>query len=251
MLASVDSEAAYRWVGVLIAVALGHFILTMRERYRAELAGWMDSLRASHQDLADALARSATDDGRARIGRAPPARGRGDAAQDLRRRPGQTSPSPACPTARRSRSTANSSRPASPVKKSSALQPSSLGRWDPQQPARTGAGAARAWHVRNFETELRTKDGPVVPSLVSATMVELGGEQCVISIARDISELKRTERELRAAREALSAEVRELEASQARLRDEIAERTFAQTAPGGERGDAAQDVRDQPRLDRN
>src|SRR5256885_16530737 len=43
-----------------MAAMLGHFILLMREQHRAELAGWMDRLRASHQELADALAQSAT-----------------------------------------------------------------------------------------------------------------------------------------------------------------------------------------------
>jgi PAS domain-containing protein len=53
-------ETFYRLAGVLVAVALGHFILLMRARHRAELAGWMESLRKSHQELADALAQSAT-----------------------------------------------------------------------------------------------------------------------------------------------------------------------------------------------
>ncbi len=83
--------------------------------------------------------------------------------------------------------------------------------------------------VRNFEIELRTKDGRLIPHLFSATVANVAGEPCVIAIVHDISPLKLTERKLIATREALSAEVRELEASQARLRDEIAERTFAQT----------------------
>jgi hypothetical protein len=50
-----------------------------------------------------------------------------------------------------------------------------------------------------------------VPCLVSATTVELGGEECVISITHDISVRKRVERELSAAREALAVELSELE----------------------------------------
>ena len=45
----------------------------------------------------------------------------------------------------------------------------------------------------------------VVPFLCSSALVELGGEQCVVSTMRDISELKQTERELIAAREAALA----------------------------------------------
>ena len=71
--------------------------------------------------------------------------------------------------------------------------------------------------MRNFETELRNKDGRLVPSLVSATMVELGGEQCVISMARDITELKRTQHELTEAREALAVELRKLEENRRQL----------------------------------
>src|ERR1700730_827606 len=58
--APVDSQIVYRWLGVLVAVVLGHFILAMREWYQAELAGRLEKLSQSHQDLTDALARSET-----------------------------------------------------------------------------------------------------------------------------------------------------------------------------------------------
>jgi len=56
--------------------------------------------------------------------------------------------------------------------------------------------------VRNLEAGIRMKDGSVVPHLISAVAVELDGEQCVLSVDRDIAEIKQTERELIAAREA-------------------------------------------------
>ena len=248
--APVDPRLAYRWAGVLIAAALGHFILTMRERHRAELAGWMDSLRTSHQELADALARSATIMTEREL-----AERRLREGEEMLRKVFDAAPDNIAITRMSDGATLEVNREflktgytREEVLGVATVKPGPLG---PAASAQLVRELRAHGTVRNFETELRNKDGRLVPSLVSATMVEFGGEQCVISMARDISELKRTERELRAAREALAAEVRELEASQARLRDEVAERTLAQTAPGGERGDAAQDIRDQPRLDRD
>ena len=59
--------------------------------------------------------------------------------------------------------------------------------------------------VRNMEVDFRLKDGTVVPNLVSATTAELNGEKCVITFSRDIGKIKKTENELRAAREAALA----------------------------------------------
>lgn len=59
--------------------------------------------------------------------------------------------------------------------------------------------------VRSMEIDIRTKSGAIVPNLVSATIVEINGEPCIASFTRDISRLKRTENELRAAREAALA----------------------------------------------
>ncbi|MFZ0887842.1 MAG: response regulator [Candidatus Binataceae bacterium] len=59
--------------------------------------------------------------------------------------------------------------------------------------------------VHNFEADFRMKDGNIVPCRISATMIELDGEPCVLSISSSIARLKRTERELIAAREAALA----------------------------------------------
>jgi two-component system sensor histidine kinase/response regulator len=56
--------------------------------------------------------------------------------------------------------------------------------------------------VRNVEAGLRMKDGSIVPHLISGVLVDLDGELCILSVARDITEIKQTERELIAAREA-------------------------------------------------
>ena len=43
--------------------------------------------------------------------------------------------------------------------------------------------------VRNFETTFRTASGSTFPALISAVVLELGGRECALSIARDITDL--------------------------------------------------------------
>ncbi|MFZ0680619.1 PAS domain S-box protein [Candidatus Binatus sp.] len=44
--------------------------------------------------------------------------------------------------------------------------------------------------VRNFETTFRTASGGTFPALISAVVLELGGRECALSIARDITDLE-------------------------------------------------------------
>jgi diguanylate cyclase (GGDEF)-like protein/PAS domain S-box-containing protein len=44
--------------------------------------------------------------------------------------------------------------------------------------------------VHGFETSMRRKDGSIVTVLVSGKVIEMGGEQCVIAVAHDITEQK-------------------------------------------------------------
>jgi two-component system, cell cycle sensor histidine kinase and response regulator CckA len=55
--------------------------------------------------------------------------------------------------------------------------------------------------VRNLEADFRLKDGSVKTGLMSATIIELEGELCILSIARDISDRKQSEEALRASEE--------------------------------------------------
>src|SRR5262249_30373531 len=82
--------------------------------------------------------------------------------------------------------------------------------------------------VRNFETEFKHRNGSVTPYLMSASVVEVDGRTCIISAARDISDLKGIQTQLIAAREALSTRVEALRRNQELLRAEIAERELAQ-----------------------
>ncbi|MFI5353106.1 MAG: response regulator [Candidatus Binatales bacterium] len=59
--------------------------------------------------------------------------------------------------------------------------------------------------VRNMEIAFRNKDGSVLPCLLSATLFELRGHVCCLTVTRDISALKATERQLVEAREAALA----------------------------------------------
>jgi PAS domain S-box-containing protein len=59
--------------------------------------------------------------------------------------------------------------------------------------------------IRNMEADFRASDGGKIEALLSAEVVELNGEQCVVTLTRDIAERKQMERELVAAREAALA----------------------------------------------
>jgi PAS domain S-box-containing protein len=224
---SLGPQDAYGYLSVAAAIILGHFMLAMRARHRAELAEWMDSLQASHQALVGALAQSATI-----MAERESAERRLREGEEMLRKVFDAAPDNIVINRMSDGATLEVNRQFLKTgytrEEVLGVSTAKIGRWPPDQ-LRMLIGELRArGTVRNFETELRNKDGRLVPSLIAATLVELGGEQCVISMSRDIGELKRTERELRAAREALSAEVHQLEASQATLRSEIAERELAQ-----------------------
>ena len=63
----------------------------------------------------------------------------------------------------------------------------------------------RTNEVRNLEVTFRRKDGVERPALISAVNLELQGQLCCLTIAREISDLKMTQRELVSAREAALA----------------------------------------------
>jgi two-component system, sensor histidine kinase and response regulator len=66
---------------------------------------------------------------------------------------------------------------------------------------RTVRELLRNGSFQNLETDLRTKQGQLIPCLLSAKLVEVAGERYVVGIARDISELKETERRLQQSEE--------------------------------------------------
>jgi PAS domain S-box-containing protein len=56
--------------------------------------------------------------------------------------------------------------------------------------------------VRNFETTFRTASGSTFPALISAVVLELGGRECALSIARDITDLEAARQKALAASKA-------------------------------------------------
>ncbi|QOX77828.1 PAS domain S-box protein [Trichlorobacter lovleyi] len=59
--------------------------------------------------------------------------------------------------------------------------------------------------IRNLEAEFRRKDGSFITGQMSARVITVNGEQCLLNITRDISERKKYEEELKQARQAAEA----------------------------------------------
>lgn len=94
-----------------------------------------------------------------------------------------------------------------------------LGLW-PDQQERNMVWADVHTHggVDNVEIRLRRKDGSVLYGLGSAKGIKVAGEDCVLSIVRDITERKQAELKLRKSNEDLAAAHRELVAVGEKMR---------------------------------
>ncbi|MDA8427495.1 MAG: PAS domain S-box protein, partial [Treponema sp.] len=76
--------------------------------------------------------------------------------------------------------------------------PGDLGIWVREEDRRRLLqGLLETGEVENLEAEFRKKDGSTTIGLMSARVLEIGGERCIISITRDMGEWKRTQDELR------------------------------------------------------
>ncbi len=72
---------------------------------------------------------------------------------------------------------------------------------NPQQGQEMVAIALDQGRVSNFELDVLSKAGQIVPYQVSAVVSEIDGETCLISMSRDITQRKQMERDLITARE--------------------------------------------------
>jgi PAS domain S-box-containing protein len=74
--------------------------------------------------------------------------------------------------------------------------------------SRVGVALAKHGKAHNVEVRFRKRDGETSPTLVSASILELGGYDCVLVIMRDISALKQAEAQIVAASVAAQAATR-------------------------------------------
>ncbi|MDR3588204.1 MAG: diguanylate cyclase [Negativicutes bacterium] len=94
-----------------------------------------------------------------------------------------------------------------------------LGIWvDCQDRDRLVAGLANHGAVENLEARYRRKDGSVFYGLTSAKGIQVAGEDCLLSIVRDITERKQAELSLEKSNEELNAAHDELIAAEEELR---------------------------------
>lgn len=69
---------------------------------------------------------------------------------------------------------------------------------NPEDRSRLVKGLLENGVVTNLEAQFRCKDGRLTTALMSARVIEVDGEQCILSITRDISERKQRELEMEA-----------------------------------------------------
>jgi two-component system cell cycle sensor histidine kinase/response regulator CckA len=76
---------------------------------------------------------------------------------------------------------------------------------NPEDRARLIKGLHARGVVKDLEATFRMKDGQTRAGLMSAKIIEINGQRCILSVTRDISQRKQTERALRRTNELLQA----------------------------------------------
>lgn len=79
----------------------------------------------------------------------------------------------------------------------------------PEETQRLRDGLKENGKVSNLESHLRKKNGEIVIGLMSATVITIRGERCVLSITRDITERKKAEDLVKSLNEYLETKVLE------------------------------------------
>jgi PAS domain S-box-containing protein len=83
------------------------------------------------------------------------------------------------------------------------------------------AGLMADGYVDNLEARFRRKDGTVTTALMSARVIDIEGEPCILSVTRDISERKAAEAELRRRERQLEGLLQERERNLELLGDSL------------------------------
>jgi len=71
----------------------------------------------------------------------------------------------------------------------------------PEDRAKLVKGLKEKGEVKNLEAEFRMKNGRIITGLMSASIIELDGEQCILSITRDITDIKKAQNEIKVSEE--------------------------------------------------
>jgi PAS domain S-box-containing protein len=96
---------------------------------------------------------------------------------------------------------------------------------DPQQRVRLNQKLLNAGKLENEEVNVRNRSGQIIPSSISARVITINGEACVITFTRDISEQKRIEEEIRRQNRELQAASELIQQHAAELEERVADRT--------------------------
>jgi PAS domain S-box-containing protein len=98
-----------------------------------------------------------------------------------------------------------------------------LGLWaDPGERRRLVTALERGGIVREWEFSGQTRDGQVQVTSLSAELIQVGGETCLLAVATDVTDRKRAEEEIRGSREELRALAARLQSAREDERAHIA-----------------------------
>jgi PAS domain S-box-containing protein len=235
-----DLHLGYDWLALVTAAGIAHYATLSGERYRREIARRIIALQIKHhQFLAERTEREAVAGASERVHRQL-----GESEAKLRKI--FETCSDAITVSRLSDGCyldVNEAFSVTGYSRQEALAGSagSLGVWADRAQLREFLKTLRTTgSVVNMEFALRAKDGEVAPFLISAKVIELDGQECVVTIGRNIRAIKQAEADLILAREVMRGQIETLERTEERLRTEILERSRAME----ERGVALRELAD-------
>ena len=201
-----DPHLGYDWLAVVSAAGVGHFVSISVQRYRWEIAHRIMALQVNHRRLLEeSEAREAVATANERVRQQL-----GESETKLRKIFETTDDVITINRLSDGRyidvNGAFWAAYGYTREETLAASASELGVWAVRAQLREFVKAIAAHGaVANMEMDARAKDGSIEPYLVSAKVIELNGERCVVTIARNISSIKQTEAALIGAREAALA----------------------------------------------